>query len=118
VICDRFSDSTRAYQWAAGADEDVIQCVERIAVNDHMPDLTLVLDLARPEAEKRLAGRGSEPDAIERRGDDYHERVRMAFLRIARENPERCFVIDASLAPDKILGQALAEVRRRLAGTM
>lgn len=115
VICDRFSDSTRAYQAAAGgAVREEIETLERICVGAHAPDLTLVLDLPLAASRARLADRAAKADAIESRGADYHERVRQAFLDIAQANPKRCVVLDASLAPDMLAEKALEAIDARL----
>jgi dTMP kinase len=115
VICDRFSDSTRAYQAAAGgAVREEIEALERIVVGVRGPDLTLVLDLPLTAARARMTARATKDDAIESRGPDYHERVRQAFLDIARANPQRCAVLDASMAPDDVAGAAMKLIDQRL----
>jgi dTMP kinase len=117
VICDRFSDSTRAYQAAAGGvSGDEIEALERICVGDTQPDLTLVLDLPLFAARKRMTARANDMDAIESRGHEYHERVRQAFLEIARANPKRCAVLDASLAPVALADAALQAIDQRVGG--
>jgi dTMP kinase len=117
VICDRFSDSTRAYQAAAGGVlRDEIEALERICVGANGPDLTLILDLPLSVSRGRMDARATKDDAIESRGADYHERVRQAFLDIARANPQRCAVLDASLAPDALVDAAMRIVDQRLGG--
>jgi dTMP kinase len=114
VISDRFSDSSRAYQVAAGgvASEHLDE-LERIAVGADAPDLTLVLDLPMEIARTRMKARSATQDAIESRDLAYHEAVHRAFLDIARANPRRCLVLDASAAPDALVQNALAEIARR-----
>ncbi len=115
VICDRFSDSTRAYQAAAGGVvRDEIEALERICVGANGPDLTLVLDLPLSAARARMTARAAKEDAIELRGAEYHERVRQAFLDIARASPQRCAVLDAALAPDALADAAMKIVDQRL----
>lgn len=115
VISDRFSDSTRAYQAAAGgAVREEIETLERICVGNQGPDLTLVLDLPLSASRVRVADRATKADAIESRGADYHERVRQAFLDIARASPERCVVLDAALAPHALAREALQAIDTRL----
>ncbi|HEV7694370.1 MAG TPA: dTMP kinase [Hyphomonadaceae bacterium] len=115
VICDRFSDSTRAYQAAAGgAVREEIEALERIVVGNRGPDLTLVLDLPLTAARARMTARATEDDAIESRGPEYHERVRQAFLDIARANPQRCAVLDASMAPEDVADAAVKLIDQRL----
>ncbi len=117
VICDRFSDSTRAYQAAAGhVPSEHIETLDRICVGDTTPDLTLILDLPLSVARERMTARASDKDAIESRVLSYHEAVHKAFLDIARQNPQRCVVLDASLAPDALADAAMAAIDERLGG--
>ncbi|MBU6319068.1 MAG: dTMP kinase [Alphaproteobacteria bacterium] len=115
VISDRFSDSTRAYQAAAGgALGEEIEALERLCVGSSGPDLTLILDLPLDAAGGRVRARGAGLDAIEGRGEAYHARVREAFLEIAQREPQRCVVLDASLPPEALCDQALAVIDQRL----
>jgi dTMP kinase len=114
VICDRFSDSTRAYQVAAGGmTSEHFDALERMVVGNDRPDLTFVLDLPMDIARTRMKVRALDEDAIESRGPKYHEAVHRAFLDIARANPQRCVVMDASVAPEALAQNALAEITRR-----
>ncbi len=116
VICDRFSDSTRAYQVAAGGvAAEHFDALERVVVGADAPDLTLVLDLPMDIARTRMKIRAIAEDAIESRGAAYHEAVHRAFLDIARANPQRCVVLDASSAPDALADLAMTEIQRRFA---
>jgi dTMP kinase len=118
VICDRFADSTRAYQGAAGKlDPALIASLERVAVGDIRPDLTLVLDLAAEKGLARAAARRGEDagaDRFEREGVAFHETLRQAFLDIARAEPGRCVVIDADRPPQEVAQAIWAIVRERL----
>ena len=117
VICDRFSDSTRAYQAAAGhVPSEHIETIDRICVGDTTPDLTLVLDLPLNAARDRMTARANDKDAIESRVLSYHEAVHKAFLDIARANPQRCIVLDASAAPSALADIAMAAINERLCG--
>ncbi len=117
VICDRFSDSTRAYQAAAGhVPSEHIETIDRICVGDTTPDLTLVLDLPLDVARERMTARANDKDAIESRVLSYHEAVHKAFLDIARANPRRCLVLDASAAPAALADIAIAAINERLGG--
>ncbi len=106
VICDRFIDSTRAYQGTVGdADPLLIAALERVAIGSVRPDLTILLDLAPALglARARERRRADEvPDRFEREDEDFHERLRAAFLRIAARQPERMRVIDAAPAPETV----------------
>lgn len=114
VICDRFSDSTRAYQVAAGGlAAEHFDALERMCVGPTSPDLTLVLDLPIEIARTRMKKRALAEDAIEARGTAYHEAVHRAFLDIAKANPQRCVVLDASSSAEALAEFALGEVRRR-----
>ena len=111
VLCDRFIDSTRAYQGAAGGvDEALLGALDRVAVGRTMPNLTIVLDvpvevgLART-AERRAAA-GENPDRFERDDVVLHELRRQAFLQIAANEADRCVVIDANQAED-VVGEAV-----------
>ena len=114
VICDRFSDSTRAYQVAAGGvAPEHFDALERMCVGADGPDLTLVLDLPMDVSRSRMKARSVTQDAIESRGLAYHAAVHRAFLDIARANPQRCLVLDASASPEALADGAMAEISRR-----
>ncbi len=100
VLCDRFTDSTRAYQGArGGVDAQTLSLLEMAAVGDARPDLTLILDLPHEEGMARAAARrqrtGLRADRFEAEDAAFHEALRRAFLDIAEQEPERCCVIDA-----------------------
>lgn len=121
VICDRFTDSTRAYQGAAsGVGDDVILAIDRIAVGTTQPDLTIVLDLPadaglrRADARRTAGGADAARDTFEARTIAFHERIRAGFLAIAKREAQRCAVIDASRTPDEVGTDVWAVVRARL----
>lgn len=117
VLCDRFSDSTRAYQAAAGhVPSDQIETLDHICVGETTPDLTLILDLPLFAARYRMTARANDKDAIESRMLSYHEAVHRAFLDIAKANPQRCVVLDASLAPEALADLAMQTIDDRLGG--
>jgi dTMP kinase len=116
VLSDRFSDSTRAYQGALGAlPGDLLDALERVTLDGARPDLTLILDLpaelgmARADA-RRGAG---QADRFESEGIDSHRKLRAAFLDIARADPARCVVIDASASPEMVEAAIWAAVSGR-----
>lgn len=116
VICDRFSDSTRAYQVAAGGvAAEHFDALERVVVGADGPELTLVLDLPMDIARTRMKVRAVAEDAIESRGLAYHEAVHRAFLDIAKANPQRCVVLDASASPEQLADKAMTEITQRFA---
>ncbi len=107
VLSDRFADSTRAYQGAAGGvDRSVLLQLEALTHPNCMPDLTLILDLEPTAGRVRIAERGVCPDRgtdpFEGRNLDFQERLRAAFLAIGKANPARCQVIDAAQSADVI----------------
>ena len=115
VICDRFSDSTRAYQAAAGGvPASEIDAIDQVCVGSYQPDLTLVLDISYEDGLRRRQGRGGPTDAFEKEGEAFHQRVRQAFLDIAEINPKRCQVIDANRPPELVLANCVDIISQRL----
>jgi len=115
VVCDRFADSTRAYQGAGGdADPALIDLVERQVVGDTRPDLTIILDLPVEEGLRRAAGRGGGEARFEAKGIEFHQRLRQGFLDIAAAEPDRCVVVDATAEPDTVDQQLWVLIRNRL----
>jgi dTMP kinase len=99
VLCDRFVDSWRVYQGAAGnIDAALLDEIERVSLNGVMPDMTLIFDLDPEEGLRRASERRGEgqADRFEKETLAIHKRRRQAFLDIARKEPKRCIVIDAS----------------------
>ena len=113
ILCDRFADSTRAYQRVDGQDIETLRKIEQAVVRDTRPDLTLILDGAPEDLAERRRERGVE-DVFEQKDLEFHSRIREAFLEIARDGPERCVVIDALQSPAKVLDAALNEIDARL----
>ena len=112
VVCDRFYDSTRAYQGAtAGVPRGLINALERLTVGDLSPDITFILDIPPEQGLARAAARrnGGTPDRFESQQLMLHERIRRAFLDIAEEEPERCVVIDAS-QPEAMVAEDVWEI--------
>ncbi|ATQ42897.1 dTMP kinase [Caulobacter mirabilis] len=115
VVCDRFADSTRAYQGAGGqVDPAFIAQLEAAVVGETRPDLTLVFDLPVSDGLKRAAHRGGGEARFEAKGLDFHERLRAAYLAIARAEAERCAVIDAAQPQDEVETAVWAAVQPRL----
>ncbi len=104
VICDRFLDSSRAYQGGAGAiGDDGIMQLHALGSGGLLPDRTLLFTLAQDSARRRLELRDhGVGDAIERRGDAYHGDVTRSFAAIAERERERFAVIDAHGSPDEV----------------
>src|SRR5712691_3042598 len=115
VVCDRFADSTLAYQgYGRGLPLADLLALHRIALGDFAPDLTLVLDLPVTEGLARAAQRSGYADRFERLDAAFHERLRQGFLRIAADNPQRCVVIDAAGERDSVHRAVLTAVADRL----
>jgi dTMP kinase len=117
VLCDRFMDSSRVYQGAASRnDADFMRALERVTVNGMIPDLTLILDIDPEIGLARAASRRGEgePDRFEKEDIDIHRKRRQAFLDIARAEPSRCVVIDASGDSASITEAVEQAVRERL----
>ncbi|MBE9605951.1 dTMP kinase [Acetobacteraceae bacterium H6797] len=102
VVCDRFADSTLAYQgYGLGLDHGVWRRLADLALEGLTPDLTLVLDLPVEAGMARAEARGAN-NRFEMLGTDFHQRVRDGFLAIAEAEPERCAVIDARAGLDEV----------------
>jgi dTMP kinase len=97
VVCDRFTDATIAYQGAGqGVARDLIDRLAREVHAQLAPDRTLVFDCPYEVASRRLAGSGKKLDRFEREDRAFFERVRAAYLALAKAEPSRVRVIDAS----------------------
>ena len=115
VLCDRFADSTRVYQSVqSGVGPAILKMLENAVLGDSRPDLTLVLDAPVEQAAQRRAERGGTADAFELRDKAFHEAVRQAFIDVARGEPERCVLLDASRAPEEVSERAWHEIESRL----
>ncbi len=123
VVCDRFSDSTRAYQGAAGGVAlSVIDVLDTAVVGPTQPDLTVVFDLPPETGLKRAAQRkeneageaaAKSPDRFETMNLAFHRSLREEFLAIAQAEPERCVVIDASKDAQYVAEEVWAIVKKR-----
>jgi len=103
IICDRFTDSTLAYQgYARGLDKDLIVSLNERASLGVLPHVTLLIDLPVEEGLKRAGKRseemadGAKEDRFESLGQEFHEKVRQGFLEIAKKEPERVKIVDGS----------------------
>jgi dTMP kinase len=111
VLCDRYADSSLAYQGAgSGVPMDQLREVQRFATGGLVPDLTILLDLP---VEVGLARKSAEITRFEAfQNTAYHERVRAAFLGFAAAEPDRYAVVDATGEPAAVLAGAVEAVRR------
>jgi dTMP kinase len=114
VLCDRFADSTRAYQGAGGgASAELIAALEQAVIGRDWPELTLILDLPPAVGLTRAVERGGVEQRFERKGLAFHERLRAGFLEIAAAEPQRCRVIDADDAVEEVAQAVWAAVSDR-----
>ncbi|HEX2019292.1 MAG TPA: dTMP kinase [Aurantimonas sp.] len=117
VLCDRFHDSTRVYQFLDSPLKDgLMQRLERAALDDIYPDLTLILDVPADLGAARARERrgGGEIDRFEKEAEALHERRRRAFLKIADEEPERCVVVDGTQSVDAVAAEIAGIVDDRM----
>ena len=114
VICDRFTDSTYAYQGAGrGLPREIIRRIDSVVLDDFRPDLTLILDLDIETGLRRAGARGGQEQRFEKFDRDFHQKLRQAFLDIASRGAERCVVIDASQSEDLVAEAIWAATARR-----
>ena len=114
VLCDRFADSTRVYQSVqGGVSVDVLKLLEDSVLGETRPELTLVLDAPVEQAAGRRAARGVTGDAFELRDNTFHEAVRQAFIGIARGEPDRCVLLDASRPAETVAEMAWKHIAER-----
>lgn len=117
VLCDRFSDSTRAYQGRQGnVAPELLKALERVTIGSLKPDLTVILDLPVEVGMARAAARRGTgvPDRFEAEGIAFHQGLREAFRQIAMEEPQRCVLLDATLSPKAVANNIWGVMRKRL----
>jgi len=117
VLCDRFFDSTRAYQGSQGkVAPDVLNAMQRVTIGDLKPDLTIILDVPADVGMKRAAARRGTgaPDRFEGEDIKFHQGLREAFRKIAADDPKRCVLIDATAGAETVSHTVWDAVRERL----
>jgi dTMP kinase len=116
VLCDRYSDSTFAYQGGGrGFKRPVLEALNAFAAQGLKPDLTLLFDIDGPSARRRQRLRGKAKDRMEGASLQFHKRVRAEFLRMARSQPKRIKVIAVGdKRPDEVLAEAFQHVEKFL----
>jgi dTMP kinase len=115
VICDRFADSTRAYQGqAGGAGRDAVEALDSLIVGPTQPDITLILDIDPQVGLARAAARRGHENRFEGKALAFHQALRASYLQIAAQDQSRCTVLDATLSPDALLQSAWAVIEARL----
>ena len=121
VISDRYADSTMAYQYygyECRIEKSLLDKMYRIAAGDFVPDLTIILDLPPEVGLSRSFKKAQECEVKELRFENmdikFHQNLRNGFLQIAKENPNRCVVIDASGSVEEVRQKIVAAVEQRL----
>lgn len=116
VLCDRFVDSSLAYQgWARGLGIDTVWELNQPAIRDLLPDLTILIDIDEEEAEARIRKRGGI-DRFDLEDREFRRRVREGFREAAKRFPERIVTIDGSGTEEEVSARALQLIRERLHG--
>ncbi len=119
VICDRFTDSTVAYQcYGEGVSIELVNGLQKIILNDFVPDMTLILDIESEKGIARTRGRAGEPtvnreDRYERMGGVFHRNVRRGFLEVAKTHKNRCLVVNAEKSIKELHAELITAVNRR-----
>jgi len=116
VLCDRFTDSTRVYQGRLGQVEPaLVNALQRVTIGDLQPDLTFILDVPVEIGLARAALRrgGAAPDRFEAERVQFHQELREAYRQLAADEPRRCVLIDAAMAPPLVAKQVWAALRER-----
>lgn len=118
VVCDRFVDSSRAYQGGAGGlGDDAIQSLHTFGSAGLRPDLTILITVSPQKTAQRLRARdGGDNDAIGGRGDAYHAKVAAAFRSLAHADPEGFAIVDGNGSPDEVHAAIVKALKARLEG--
>jgi dTMP kinase len=117
VVCDRFLDSTRVYQGILGrVDARLIRSLERVTVGEAMPDLTFILDVPIEVGLERASKRrgAGEADRFEAEAVEFHQKLRGAYAALAKLEPERCVLIDATQSKETVQEQIWKVLSERL----
>ncbi len=120
VLCDRFFDSTRAYQGQLGqVSAGLVNAMQRVTIGDLKPDLTFILDVPVEVGLQRAALRrgNATADRFEAEGVKFHQDLRDAYRQIAAEDPERWLLIDATADPDTVAATIWSSLREHLRAT-
>ena len=117
VLCDRFFDSTRAYQGRLGqVSPDVLNAMQRVTIGDLKPDLTIILDIPVEVGLKRAAARrgSGAPDRFEAEDLQFHQDLRDAYRQIATEDPQRCVLVDADADAETVAARVWTALREHV----
>ncbi|MGY4312837.1 dTMP kinase [Bradyrhizobium sp. JR3.5] len=121
VLCDRFFDSTRAYQGQLGqVSPGLVNAMQRVTIGDLKPDLTFILDVPVEVGLQRAALRrgNATADRFEAEGIKFHQDLRDAYRKIGADDPQRCVLIDATADPDTVAARIWAALREHLRATL
>ena len=116
VLCDRFSDSTRAYQGRLGrVAPEIMNAMERVTIGNLKPDLTVILDVPVEVGMQRAATRrgSGAPDRFEAEDVKFHQQLRDAYRQIAADEPKRCVLVDANADANTVAASVWAALRDR-----
>ncbi len=115
VLCDRFADSTMVYQGAGkGLSMEYLHSIHRLTLGNLTPDLTIILDIAPEEGLKRAGARRGTETRFEEMDICFHRTIRQGFLDIAKAEPARCAVLDATQDEDALHAQIISLIKTRL----
>ncbi|MGB4600271.1 MAG: dTMP kinase [Trichlorobacter sp.] len=120
VLCDRFSDATRAYQaFGRGLDRQLIEQINQLACQDASPDITVLLDcpveIGLARAQQRIAASsGPREERFELEAFEFHQRVRDGYLALAGQEPRRFITVDATAPPEQVAAAIAQAVLPRL----
>ncbi len=113
VVCDRYVDSSLAYQaYARGLGVDFVTKINAFALENYLPDVTVFIDLSPADAFKRKHG-ADENDRLEQAGMSFHEKVYEGYKTLARENPNRFAVVDGEKTPEEIFADVVKVLHER-----
>ena len=116
VLCDRFSDSTRAYQGRLGkVAPEIMNAMERVTIGNLKPDLTIILDVPVEVGMQRAATRrgSGAPDRFEAEDVKFHQQLRDAYRQIAADEPKRCVLVNANADANTVAASVWAVLRDR-----
>lgn len=112
VVCDRYVDSSFAYQaYARGLGLEFVQKINAYALEKYLPDVTVFIDLSPQDAFIRKKGADAN-DRLEQAGLAFHQRVYEGYLRLARDNPTRIVTVDGKGTPDEIFKEIVTALKR------
>ena len=112
VLCDRYIDSSVAYQgFARGLNIEQIKSLNNIATNNLIPDITFLFDINTEIAMQRV---GNNKDRMEKEGIEFHKKLSEGYRILAKENPDRFVIIDANKSVEEVKMQTLSELKKRL----